>query len=151
MSKWQDRHSAIMSVYLVLRRRDEVLLLLRKNTGYCDGQYGLPAGHVDGSETLHQAMVREAKEEAGVLVAEENLNLIHVMHRMCRDHERVDFFFECLKWKGEPKNAEPHKCEKLSWFHLEDMPDNVIDYYSQMFFKVKDGEMLSYSNWDKKV
>ena len=49
MGHWQEKFRAIVSVYLVLQNTDgKVLLLLRKNTGYCDGQYGLPAGHVDG-------------------------------------------------------------------------------------------------------
>jgi 8-oxo-dGTP pyrophosphatase MutT (NUDIX family) len=151
MGNWQEKFRAILSVYLVLQREDgSVLLLLRKNTGYCDGQYGLPAGHVDGGETLHTAMIREAREEAGVELKEENLRLVHVMHRNCGDHERVDFFFLCRKWDGSPQNVEPEKCEKLSWYHPDSLPENIIDYYYQMFFEIKRGNLLSYFGWEHK-
>ncbi|MBI5728493.1 MAG: NUDIX domain-containing protein, partial [Candidatus Magasanikbacteria bacterium] len=67
MAYWEDKFKAILSVYLILENdQGEVLLLLRENTGFCDGQLGLPAGHVDGGETLHAAMCREAKEEVGL-------------------------------------------------------------------------------------
>lgn len=148
MANWQEKFRAIPSVYLVLQRDDgKVLLLLRKNTGFCDGQYGLPAGHVDGEETLHQAMVREAKEEAGINIDEQDLKLMHTMHRFCGDHERLDFFFLCKAWQGEPTNIEPHKCEELSWHSLECLPSNVIDYYQQMFNEHKKGNALSYFGW----
>lgn len=149
MTKQKDTFKAILSVYLVLRRDDgHVLLLLRKNTGYCDGQYGLPAGHVDGGETLHDAMIRETAEETGIAIQKENLDLIHVIHRDCQDHERMDFFFACTKWEGEPQNTEPHKCEELSWSSVNDLPENVIDYYKQMFEEVKKGNSLSYFGWE---
>lgn len=149
MGNWQEKFRAILSVYLVLQREDNsVLLLLRKNTGYCDGQYGLPAGHVDGDERLHVAMIREAKEEAGIDVREEDLQFIHTMHRHCGDHERIDYFFLCNKWQGDVQNVEPHKCEGLSWHNPHTLPNNVIDYYQQMFEKWQAGELLSYFGWE---
>ena len=61
-----DRFKLIAAVYLLFRRGDEILLLLRANTGYEDGKYGLVSGHVDGDEPLAAAAAREAREEAGV-------------------------------------------------------------------------------------
>lgn len=134
----------IVSVYLVMKNeKDEVLLLKRQNTGFCDGQYGLPAGHVDGGETVQQAMVREAQEEAGIAVKEEDLKLCHVTHRNCGDHERIDFFFMITHWEGEPQNVEPEKCSELAWYPLDAIPENTIDYYRQMFECVGRGEMMS--------
>lgn len=148
MGSWEERFRAILSVYLVLQREDgQVLLLLRQNTGFCDGQYGLPAGHVDGNERLHDAMIREAKEEAGVDVQEQDLQLIHTMHRHSGDHERVDFFFLCTKWEGEVTNVEPHKCKELAWYSLDKLPSNIIEYYQQMFTEYQKGNNISYFGW----
>jgi len=148
MTQWQEKFRAILSVYLVLQRENgDVLLLLRKNTWYKDGEYGLPAGHVDGGEMLQLAMVREAKEEAGVDVDPSALRLIHTMHRYCGDHERVDFFFVCTEWKGEPVNTEPEKCGELAWFAPDMLPENTIDYYKHMFHAWQRGESLSYFGW----
>jgi 8-oxo-dGTP diphosphatase len=146
---WKERFSMIASVYLVLKNEnDEVLLLLRQNTGYKDGEYGLPAGHVDGNEELTIAMAREAKEEAGIDINPADLKLIHVMHRNKTDHERVDFFFECNTWNGKVTNTEPHKCAELGWYAMDNLPDNVIDYYKQMFDHVNEGKFYSSFDWE---
>lgn len=145
---WNERFRAIISVYLVLQNdQDEVLLLKRQNTGFCDGQYGLPAGHVDGGEELKQAMLREAKEEVDLDLDEHDLELIHVIHRNRGDHERVDFFFRCTNWSGEPKNAEPYKCSELKWYPINELPEETIDYYEQMFKEVLAGKNYSHFGW----
>ena len=47
----EERYSAKLVTDLMLTRevngRKQVLLALRKNTGYRDGEYELPGGHVD--------------------------------------------------------------------------------------------------------
>ncbi len=147
-SHWQQRFRAIVSVYLILLdEQDRVLQLKRQNTGYCDGQYGLPAGHVDGNETCLAAMVREAKEEIGINLDEKNLTLEHTMHRCCGDHERIDLFFSCRTWNGTPTNAEPEKCSELRWSDINNLPNETIDYYKQMFLCVRQDKTYSEFGW----
>ena len=121
------RFKLIAEVYLLFRRGDEFLLSLRANTGYGDGQYGLVSGHVDGGEPLAVAAAREALEEAGVTIDPRDLTLRTVMHR-CSDDERIGFFFEPSRWRGEIFNAEPHRCAGLAWFALNALPENTIEY-----------------------
>jgi 8-oxo-dGTP diphosphatase len=98
----QERYKIIPACYLVLTRGNEVLLQLRKNTGFMDGKYSLVSGHLEGDETLKEAMIRETKEEAGVAIKPEDLELIHVMHRSKKsnDWERIDFFMAADKWEA---------------------------------------------------
>ena len=115
------------TIHLFFFRDDHVLLLRRFNTGFRDGEYSVPAGHLDGGETVLQAGVREAKEEAGVDVALDDLIFSSVMHRMDGE-ERVDFFVSVAHWYGEVFNAEPERCDDLSWFPLSALPANTIPY-----------------------
>ncbi|MFA6194150.1 MAG: NUDIX domain-containing protein [Patescibacteria group bacterium] len=124
----QERFKLIASVYALLIKDDRILLLRRFQTGYEDGNYGLVAGHVDGRETMKEAMMREAREEAGIDINDNDLELALTMHRWCGDHERIDLFFKVKEWIGIPKNMEPEKCDELSWFPLDKLPNNTIHY-----------------------
>ena len=106
------------------------MLLKRANTGYQDGKYSVPAGHLDGGELASHAMCREAKEEIGVNVNSNDLKFVHVTHRLngSIEDERIDFFFEASKWEGEVKNREPDKCDDLSWFNVNNLPENIIPH-----------------------
>ena len=131
----KERPKLIPTAYLVLVRENKILLSRRFNTGFQDGQYSFPAGHLrDDDETLSEAMVREAREEIGVEIDVGDLELVHVMHRKQRkpkDERRINLFFTAKKWKGEPRIMEPDKCDDLQWFELDNLPDNTIPYVRQ--------------------
>jgi 8-oxo-dGTP diphosphatase len=121
------------AVHLILRQESDVLLLRRFNTGYEDGNYSLPAGHLDGAETVTAAMIREAAEEAGVVISRADLRVVHVMHRNVADpgsgpQERVDFFLAAARWQGTPGIGEPGKCDEVAWFPMAALPGNVVPY-----------------------
>lgn len=141
-----ERFKLIPAVYLVLRKDNQVLLLRRANTGYQDGKYGLVAGHLDGDELATAAMVREAKEEAGVTVRPEDLRFAHVAHRLSRNQpgqERVDIFFEATEWQGEVVNVEPEKCDDLSWFDIDDLPENMLPFVKLVLTDIAQGKQYS--------
>ncbi|HEC35073.1 MAG TPA: NUDIX domain-containing protein, partial [Anaerolineae bacterium] len=87
----EDRFRLLSAVHLFLVRDGKVLLLRRFNTGYEDGKYSVIAGHLDGNEEIKTAMIREAREEAGIEIAPQDLQVVGVMHRRS-DDERIDFF-----------------------------------------------------------
>jgi 8-oxo-dGTP diphosphatase len=125
------RFKVIPAVYLVLIEEDRILLARRYNTGFHDGEFSLPAGHLEPNETLAQAVVREGEEEIWIRLTLKDLELIHVMHRKEPHENRVNFFFNAKKWKGEPKIMEPHKCDCLGWFDINKLPDDTIPYIKQ--------------------
>ena len=128
---WQgnkERFKLIPEVYLVLIRAGKILLSRRFQTGYEDGNYSMIAGHADGGETMREAIAREAKEEAGIKIDTKGLKHLLTMHRWCGDHERIGFYFTTEKWDGDIRNTDPNKCDDLSWFSLNQLPDNTIPY-----------------------
>ena len=115
------------AVHIFFLRGGQVVLLRRFNTGYEDGNYSVPAGHLDGDETVVQAAIREAREEVGVTVAPADVAVVGVMHRKARN-ERVDFFVAVSAWDGDLANCEPHKCDELRWCARDALPANTIPY-----------------------
>ena len=52
------------AVYAIIRDKEgKILFSQRKNTIFQEGKYQLPAGHMDGDESMARAMARELKEE----------------------------------------------------------------------------------------
>lgn len=139
--KEEERFALIPSVYLMLRQEDKVLLLRRANTGYMDGHYSLVAGHVEADEPARVALSREAKEEAGVIVKPEELRLIHTGHRYNRS--RIDLIFVANTWQGEIVNAEPGKCDDLSWYPLGQLPEDVVPYVRFLLEAIAEGTIYS--------
>ncbi|HXD11680.1 MAG TPA: NUDIX domain-containing protein [Anaerolineales bacterium] len=119
-----------VTVHLFFFRENQILLLRRFNTGFRDGEYSVPAGHLDGGETVLQAAIREGKEEVGVDIEEADMTFSSVLHRI-EDEERVDFFVQVHEWQGEPFNAEPDKCDDLRWVEITALPVNIIPYVNQ--------------------
>ena len=146
----KNRFKLIPAVYLLLRRGNEVLLLRRANTGYQDGKYSIIAGHLDGDELATAGIVREAQEEAGIMVSPQDVKLVHTCHRLTRNQvgvERIDLFFEADKWQGEVTNAEPEKCDDLSWFPADKLPDNMLPLVKNVINDVEQG--VNYSEYEE--
>jgi ADP-ribose pyrophosphatase YjhB (NUDIX family) len=123
-----ERIKLPVAVHLFLIKNRNILLLRRYSTGYEDGNYSVIAGHIDGNEHVYNAMIREAKEESGINILEKDLKIIQVMHRKKEVEERIDYFFICKEWKGEIKIMEPNKCDELTWYSLDELPENTVDY-----------------------
>jgi len=136
-----ERFKLKVAVYLLLIENNKILLLRRYNTGWNDGNYSLPAGHLDSNETVTQALLRESFEEIGVTISSENIKLVHTMHRMTSSH--IDLFFVAAKWSGEITNGEPNKCDDLKWFNLDDLPSNMVLSVKLAIEKYRIGEPYS--------
>jgi 8-oxo-dGTP diphosphatase len=123
----KDRFKLFATVHLFLIDNGKILLLRRFNTGYEDGNYSVVAGYLNGNEQIEAAMVREAREEAGIELSADALQVIGVMHRKPTE-EHLDFFLAATSWTGEAVNKEPDKCDELAWFDEHDLPENVVPY-----------------------
>lgn len=129
MSK--HRHQMTVAAHLLLSDGDgRVLFMRRASTGYADGQWSLPAGHVDAGETIVAACVRETAEELGVVITARDLECVLVQHKHDLDgEERIDVFFAGkLPADKQVSIAEPDKCDALSWATLDQLPEPLIPY-----------------------
>jgi len=141
-----ERFKLVSAVHLFLIHDEQVLLLRRRNTGYEDGNYSVIAGHLNGGEEVKTAAIREAKEEAGIEIVPQDAVLVGVMHRRA-DDERIDFFLAVSSWSGEIINNEPGKCDDLSWFGFDELPDNVIPYVRRALENYRRGRWFDSFGW----
>ena len=120
----------------------EVLLQLRRGTGYMDGHWAAAvAGHVERGESVYEAARREAREEVGVEDVE--LEPWCAMQRTGVGDdpldERVDYFFVSTSWTGTPELLEPDKAADLRWFDLDTLPTPVVPHERRVLDSVRAG------------
>ena len=125
----KERYVVKVALFLIITRNaengTEILLQERCNTGYMDGKYDMAcSGHLEKGESFTQALVREAKEEIGIDIKEEDLEFVHLYYPY--EEEYVNVFFKANKYEGVPTIKESDKCDSLKWFNIKDLPDNII-------------------------
>lgn len=128
-----ERYKSNVTVSLMLFRNDkrEILLQKRKNTGYMDGMYdNACSGHLEEKESVLEALIREAKEEIGIIIHKKDINLISVIH--AKNENYINFFFEVTSYDEIPVVMEKEKCEELRWFNIKDIPENIIPKLKQV-------------------
>jgi ADP-ribose pyrophosphatase YjhB (NUDIX family) len=125
----RERFKLAAVTHLVLINNEEVLLLRRQNTGFADGMYSVPGGCLEEGETLREAMIREAREEIGIILKPQWLSSPSIIHRSAhKSSNKFAFFFKVLNFEGDIYNAEPEKCSELKFFPLKALPYNLIPH-----------------------
>ncbi|MHA6669542.1 NUDIX hydrolase [Homoserinimonas sp. A447] len=135
----------VPAAYVFLRHGDDVLLQLRKDTGYYDGYWAAgAAGHVEADESVLEAASRETLEELGIVVEPADLTPVTAMHRTSDSglaiDQRVDFFFECRAWTGEPELQET-KAAGLAWFPFDSLPAHVVPHELFVLERLRAGSL----------
>ena len=125
-----ERYLSKIIVDLLLERKNsdtgntEILMLLRQGTKSHDGEFDLPGGHLEADEDIYDAIIRETKEEIGVDIKREDLEMAHIYHQY--ENGSLKFLFKTNKYDGTPIIAEPDKCGEIRWVDINNLPRNTI-------------------------
>ena len=133
-----ERFSVHLTVGLLLIKDNKVLLMRRCNTGYMDGKYAFVAGHVENGENLKQAIAREAFEEVGIKIKEQDLQYV-CMVRRGDNNNYINFFLKTDKFEGEPEIIEKDKCDDLIWCDINSIPENTITAEKRAIYNYMNG------------
>lgn len=109
-----------LRVRLVLEDSGKILML--KQTKYNGGAYTLVGGKIEVDETAKQTLVRESWEEAGIILKESDLDLVHTLHYFKNKSGRLVLFFKAQRWGGKLVSRERHKFKELEWHHCGSLP-----------------------------
>lgn len=135
------------AAYAVMTREGEhgreVLLQLRRGTGYMDGWWACgAAGHVEDAQSPSRALACEVREELGVdLEHAEPLTTVQRSNPFGPLEQRVDFFFHVTQWSGRPTLLEPHKAADLRWFPLDSLPEQVVPHELLVLEALREGRV----------
>ncbi len=140
----KKRYRIIPEVHIIVKKDDKVLLCRRYNTGYEDGKFHFPAGHVENNESPQETAIREIKEEANLTVNKKDLQCVHVMYRNFeKEIDRIAIYFQTDHFTGIPKIVEQNKCDKVDWFPVDNFPKNTIFYVKKAYDFINKKQMYS--------
>jgi 8-oxo-dGTP diphosphatase len=115
-------------------RKEKRVLLIRRGTAPLLGEWSLPGGVLECGETLREAVVREAREETGLLV--ETGEMLGVYERIIRaddptDHQLVRYHFVlldflCRRVSGDLKAGSD--AADVRWFTRDELPALNLAY-----------------------
>lgn len=97
-----------------LHRDGRVLLERRPDDAKVSpGVWDLPGGHLEPGETPEHALVRELREELGVIVARMRLGLVQDEDEAASRRLYRHYTYVVDAWQGEPRAAQG---QTLAWF-----------------------------------
>jgi 8-oxo-dGTP diphosphatase len=146
-SKKYDTATPFLAAYILLRDGNKIPLVLRSNTRWMDGYYGLLSGKVEWGESFTAAAIREAREEGGVTIKPEHLKLKLIVQRHSDDSDWVDAIFEASQWEGEVYNAEPQVHSELSWHDIDNIPENTLPDIQRFLQAIAEGKQYIELDW----
>ncbi|WP_329155968.1 NUDIX domain-containing protein (plasmid) [Streptomyces sp. NBC_01456] len=143
----------IVGVHLHLQDdHGRILLGLRHpDSAFAPDTWHFLAGHCE-REAAIDCLVREAKEEAGLTIAPEDVDLVHTLHHVDSPNvrPRIALVFQARSWTGDPEVLEPDRCVEWRWWKPQDLPAEVVPYTRQAIDGILRGHRYSEQGWGER-
>ncbi|WP_030253027.1 NUDIX domain-containing protein [Streptomyces violens] len=140
----------VIGVHLYLEDAEgRVLLGLRHpDSAYAGSMHHFLAGHCE-QESAVSCLVREAREEAGLLIDPIDVDLAHVVHLVDTpgDRPRMQMVFRARAWSGTPEVLEPDRCISWGFWHPQRLPEQVVPYTRAAIEGIRAGCLYTELGW----
>ena len=117
---------------LVLNENNKVLLLLRNNDQaladsdmHLEGTYTLPSGKVNFGETFEDAGKRKLKEETGLNVKTNDLEIISLASDINDYAHYATIGLKANNYNGRFKLKDSEEFIDYNWYKLNELPENL--------------------------
>lgn len=135
---------AIVAAHALLKKGREILFVERSGSKYWAGYYSVVAGHLEQGETVLSCVRREVFEEIGIELSEEEVSLVHIMHRAASDGQRLDFFFEASLDTSSVIKPDQREIASYYFGQLTDVESRVVPYVQKAISYVECGVKYSW-------
>lgn len=140
-----ERYKIKIACYMIIFVDDKLLLMKRQGSGFHDGKFSVPSGHLESGETPLEAAARETFEETNLTVTEaEFSSVIYRRVENIPNDDYVDFFFVCRSFTGTPKIMEPNKCSEIILAEIDELQEISMVPYVELAIRNMLNENLEY-------
>lgn len=139
----------VIGAHLYLERDGKILLGLRHpDSPFAPLQHHFLAGHCE-YESAVACLVREAREEAGLVVDADDVEFVHAVHLLDAPgtQPRMQLVFRARSWQGEPRVLEPDKCVGWDWWPADALPEPTVAYTRAAIEGIRKGRPYTEMGW----
>jgi len=112
---------------IYIEKDSKVLGVTRRNSDL----YGLPGGKVDPGETVYEALVRELREETGVILTKSDIRPFFIKSSIGVDKKQ--YIVTCFMLSDFSISIQPYQCEKdilVNWITREQLITGAFPSYN---------------------
>ena len=105
--------------------RDNKILLGKRKGSHGTGEYSLPGGHIEFSESFEFCVKRETEEEAGIKIKNiKFLSASNIFRYENRQDIQINFSAD---WEsGEERTDPKEKIGDWNWYSLDNLPSPIF-------------------------
>ena len=108
----------VVTLIGLVNAQNHVLISNRKNSNQFSGFWEFPGGKVEKGESLSEALIRETKEELGLILNPSCISPLTFSVDRMKGQETLLLLFICRKWEGQPKAMEGQELRWIKPFDL---------------------------------
>ncbi len=119
------------AVYVIIKNEKWEILFWRRKWSFKNWFFQIiPAWHLELWESIIDCWIKEAKEELWIDINEEDLNIIHMCHRVVEEWRvYFDVYLETKKYNWKIKINEIDKCSEIKFIDINNLPDDDFVMY----------------------
>lgn len=114
-----------VSVGALIVDDDMRILLLKRKKSPEENCWSIPGGMVEYSEKVENALIREIKEELGVVIKVKSMLCVvdNIIEEKMFHTVSISYLVDLVS--GELKNMEMDKHSAMSWFSINNLPEKL--------------------------
>ncbi|MBQ1158754.1 NUDIX domain-containing protein [Streptomyces sp. A73] len=140
----------VVGVHLYLEDAQGRVLLgpRHPDSAYAASMHHFLAGHCE-RESAKSCLVREAYEEAGLVIDPDAAEFAHLVHLMDAPGgtPRMQIVFRARSWSGTPEVREPDKCTGWRFWDPDELPQQVVPYTRAAIDGIRAGRLYTEMGW----
>ena len=129
----------LTNMCLIEDGQGNIVMQIRDPKRYAWSGAALPGGHIEAGESLHEAVVREVREETGLTIR--NPRLVGMKHWHTTENVRyLVFLYRTSEFTGELRSSEEGE---VKWVARQALPEMELAYDLLNLLRIFEEEELS--------
>ena len=117
--------TANVGIAILIRNKNNQILLGKRISKLGNHTWAPPGGKLERGETIENCIIRETKEETGMILSDMKFNCF--TNDIFEDGNHfVTIYMDATKIHGFPTVMEPDKCVEWKYFDMTDLPEPLF-------------------------